>query len=178
MKNNLQDLVTLDDLLKKGIISEEEFNSAKDKILNKSNAGDTGNLFGLNENTYSFLIHISVLLGFVHFLIGFIVPVVLWTLNRENSKTIDQHGKNVLNWILSFAIYSVIATLILFPMNSFMQVPISFSYNLNLLPSLFTAFFPVVVLMIINILFILIGGLKASTGVIWKYPLSIRFFKN
>lgn len=178
MRRSFEDLEKLGELLKKDIISEAEFNTEKDKILGKSSNGIVGNLFGLNENTYCFLIHFSVLLGFVHLLLGLVAPIVLWTLNRETNPTIDQHGRNVLNWVLSFTIYLFITIIIIFPMNNFMQFPMSHSFNLNALPSLFTGIFPVTILMLLNILFILIGALKASTGQLWKYPLSIRFFKK
>ncbi|SFU13897.1 hypothetical protein SAMN04489724_4288 [Algoriphagus locisalis] len=178
MKKNLENLERLGALLNDGVITEEEFNYQKSKLLSTSTFTLSNNLFGLNENTYCFLIHISVLLGFVHLLLGLVVPIILWTLNRENNPTIDQHGRNVLNWILSFTIYLLITTIIIFPMNNFMQFPMSHSFNLNALPSLFTGIFPVTILMILNVLFILIGALKASTGKLWKYPLSIRFFKK
>ncbi|WP_339864252.1 DUF4870 domain-containing protein [uncultured Algoriphagus sp.] len=178
MKNNLENLERLGTLLQSGVITEEEFNSQKSKLLRTSSMSLSNNLFGLNENTYCFLIHSSVLLGFVHVLLGLIVPIILWTLNRENNPSIDQHGRNVLNWILSFAIYLLLSLIIVFPMNNFMQFPLSQSFNLNVLPSLFTGFFPITILMILNIIFILIGALKASTGQLWKYPLSIRFFKK
>tara|TARA_R110002020_G_scaffold178524_3_gene371551 strand:- start:40 stop:294 length:255 start_codon:yes stop_codon:yes gene_type:complete len=64
MKNNLQDLITLDDRLKNRVIAEEEFNSEKGKLLNNPNSEGSGNLFGLNENLYSFYIHITVLSAF------------------------------------------------------------------------------------------------------------------
>ncbi|RAI94186.1 DUF4870 domain-containing protein [Algoriphagus yeomjeoni] len=178
MRNNLENLERLGALLKNGVITEEEFNSQKSKLLGSSTKSLSDNLFGLNENSYCFLIHISVLLGFVHFLLGLVVPIVLWTLNRENNPTIDQHGRNVLNWIFSFALYMLIGLIIIFPMNNFMHLPFSFSFNLNSLPSLFTGFFPITILMILNIIFILIGSLKASTGKLWKYPLSIQFFRK
>lgn len=66
MRHNLEDLIKLDSLLKKGIITENEFNKEKDKILEGSANQNADNLFGLNENTYCFLIHISVLLEFIH----------------------------------------------------------------------------------------------------------------
>ena len=178
MKRNLDDLEKLDDLLKKGIITEDEFKKEKDKTLNSPNKFSTDNLFGLNENTYCFLIHISVLLGFIHIVLGFITPIILWTLNREKNKNVDQHGKNVLNWILSFVVYFSICLVIVFPLNRLLHLSINFSYDIESPISLFTGFIPITILMIFNILFIVIGGLKASSGKLWRYPLSIKFLKN
>ncbi len=178
MKSNIEDLEKLDGLMKKGIITEDEFTKEKDKILNNSNKLTADNLFGLNENTYCFLIHFSVLLGFIHILLGLITPIILWTLNREKYKSVDQHGKNVLNWILSFLIYLSICFIIVFPLHGFMNFSTNFSYNFSSPISLFSGFLPITILMTLNIIFIIIGGLKASSGKLWKYPLSIKFFKN
>lgn len=178
MRRSFEDLEKLGELLKKDIISEAEFNTEKDKILGKSSNGIVGNLFGLNENTYCFLIHISVLLGFLHLVLGLVAPIILWTLNRENNQTIDAHGKNVLNWILSFAIYMSICLIIVFPLNSILHLSLSLSYDFSLQPQIFSGFLPITLLMIINILFILVGGIKASSGVVWKYPFSLKFFKK
>lgn len=176
MKRNLEDLEKLNDLLKKGILTEVEFNKEKDKILNSPHTQITDNLFGLNENTYCFLIHFSVLLGFIHVILGLITPIILWTLNRDKNQNVDQHGKNVVNWILSFVIYMSICFIIIFPLNSLMHFSLNFSYNFSSPISLFSGFIPITILMILNIIFILIGGLKASSGKLWRYPLSIRFF--
>lgn len=178
MKRNLEDLEKLDDLLKKGILSQDEFNKEKIKILNSPIKLAYDNLFGLNENTYCFLIHISVLLGFIHVILGLITPIILWTLYREKNQRVDQHGKNVLNWILSFMIYLSICFIIVFPLNSFMNLSLNYSYNFSSPISLFSGFVPITILMILSIIFILVGGLKASTGKLWKYPLSIKFLKN
>lgn len=178
MKRNLEDLEKLDDLLKKGIISEDEFKKEKDKILNSPNKFISDNLFGLNENTYCFLIHISVLLGFIHAVLGLITPIILWTLNKEKNQNVNQHGKNVLNWILSFAVYLSICLIIIFPLNRLLHLSLNFSFNFSSPMSLFSGFVPITILMILNIIFIIIGAFKASSGKIWRYPLSIRFLKK
>lgn len=177
MKSNLDDLEKLDDLLKKQIITEDEFKKEKEKILNSSNKFATYNLFGLNENTYCFLIHISVFIGFINVVLGLITPVILWSLMRDKNRNVDQHGKNVINWILSFVIYIFICIIIVFPLNQFMHLSINFSYDFSSPISLFSGFIPITILMILNILFIVMGALKASSGKLWQYPLAIKFLK-
>ncbi|WP_057935658.1 DUF4870 domain-containing protein [Algoriphagus resistens] len=176
MKHNLDYLIKLDDLVKKGIITEDEFNCEKDKILGDSMTRRPGNLFGLNENTYCFLLHIAVFLGIVHILLALVAPVVLWTLNRQTSQLVDEHGRNVVNWVLSFFIYATICFVVIFPGIS--HLPMNISPNFNLLTSLYSGLFPITILLLISIMFVFIGGLKASNGQIWKYPLAIPFFKR
>lgn len=178
MKHKLDDLIKLDDLLKNGIITEDEFNREKDKILGDSATKRPENLFGLNENTYCFLPHISVFLGFVHVLLALVAPVVLLTLNRQTSQLVDGHGKNVVNRVLSFFIYTTICFIVIFPITGMSHLPMNISHNFNLLTSLYSGLFPITILLLISILFVLIGALKASNGQIWKYPLAIPFFKR
>lgn len=175
MKRNFEDLEKLDALLKKGIITEAEFRKEKDRILNGSVGTDTTNLFGLTENAYGFLIHISVLLGFIHVVLGFLAPVVLWALNRDKSQMVDQHGRNVLNWIFSLVLYLMLSFFIAFILGRYMHVSMDFSFNILSPLSMFRGFSPIPVLMILNILFVIIGAIKASSGKLWRYPLSIKF---
>jgi uncharacterized Tic20 family protein len=181
MKTKFDDLEKLNVLLKNGIINEDEFNREKEKILNSNYSNNTNELFGLKENSYCMLMHLSLFLGFIHILIGIFVPFVLWILNKDKNIQVDNHGKIVLNWILSVFIYSTLLFIIIFPFpfNIFSGNMMNFNLNfsINAPFSIFSRFLPFVILMLINILFIIIGAIKANSGILWNYPLSIRFFK-
>lgn len=177
MKRDLEELEKLDDLVKKGILAEDEFQKGKDRILNRPKSRISGNLFGLDEGTYCFLIHISILLGFVHLILGLIIPIVLWALNKNNNQSVNQHGKNALNWMFSFLLYFVVAMVIVFVMNRVFHKSINYSFDIRSPISLFTGFVPISILMLLNVLFILMGAIKASLGVLWEYPLSIKFIR-
>ena len=62
-----EDLKILDQLREKGSITEEEYQREKAKILNETTSSSTSSgskpLFGLEENTYLMLMHVSQLLG-------------------------------------------------------------------------------------------------------------------
>lgn len=177
MTRNFEDLEKLDDLLKKGIITDSEFRNEKNKILNSSAETSTGSLFGLSENAYGFLIHISVLLGFLHVILGFLVPVILWALNRDKSQFVDQHGKSVLNWLFSFVLYLMLSFLFMMLLGRTMHMSMNFSFNILSPVSMFSRFSLIPILMVLNIIFVVIGAIKASSGKLWRYPLSIRFIQ-
>ena len=111
-------------------------------------------VFGMKPDTYCMLLHLSQLLGST--CVGFAVPIVLWALVKDRNQLVDLHGKIVLNWLISFLIYMFAA---------------------GLLCIVFVGFFILPVLIVLAVIFPIIGAVKANDGVVWKYPLSIAFFK-
>jgi uncharacterized Tic20 family protein len=126
------------------------FSGSKIPFMNMSD------LLGMKPNTYCMLLHLSQLLNFVIPLAGIIVPVVLWAINKDKDSMVDQHGKIVVNWILSLVIYCAVSAILFIVIVGFVLL---------------------IVLSILAIIFPIIGGIKANDGIEWKYPLSIPFFK-
>ena len=124
---------------------------------NTNNAVSADNpLFGMRPNTYCMLIHLSQFSTFIVPLFGIIVPILLWLLNKDKNPMVDQHGKIVLNWMLSVIIYTIASIL---------------------LTIVVIGIIPLIALVITGIVFPIIGAIKANDGIVWKYPLSIPFFK-
>ena len=150
-----EDLKILDELREKGSISEEEYQREKEKILNdQGNAfSNTGKkpLFGLEENTYLMLMHLTQFAGAILPLAGFLVPILMWTTNKDTNANVDKHGKNILNCMISYAIYAVCITVI--------GIPVA------------------VVLGVLYAVFVVIATVKANNGEYWKYPFTIQFVK-
>ena len=146
------ELEKLNDLRQRGIISEEEFQQEKEKILNR-NTPKT--LPGVDANQYSMFIHLSQFMGVFTGGIGLLIPVILWLIKKDESPIIDNNGKIVINWILSFLIYAACAGILCLIV---IGIPL------------------LIALAICDFIFIILGSIKASSGVLWKYPLSIEFF--
>lgn len=146
------ELEKLNDLCQRGIISEEEFQQEKEKILNR-NTPKT--LPGVDANQYSMFIHLSQFMGVFTGGIGLLIPVILWLIKKDESPIIDNNGKIVINWILSFLIYGACAGILCLIV---IGIPL------------------LIALAICDFIFIILGSIKASSGVLWKYPLSIEFF--
>ena len=116
--------------------------------------------WGMDERAFLLLLHLSVLASMMLPLAGLILPIVMWATNRDRSPAVDEHGKVVLNWIISFVIYSVIAivlcfTVILLPIGLLMLLALS----------------------LVNIVFAIIGGIKANDGILWGYPGTLTFIR-
>lgn len=104
---------------------------------------------------WAMFLHLSLLAGFVVPVAGWVAPIVIWQIKKDELPGIDEHGRIVVNWMISAAIYFFVAFLLIFIV---VGIPI------------------MAVLGIITVVFPVIGGIKASKGEIWPYPMSLRIF--
>ncbi len=154
----------LHDLHAAGQLTDAELATAKAKVLNGSS------LSGIwpqpsadpivrekEENNWGMILHLSQLLGLTAApVVGLAAPIVIWLLMKEQYPGLDVHGKNVANWILSSLLYAVIGVASIFVGIGFILL---------------------VALYFMGIIFPIIGGIEASRGKVWKYPLTIEFLK-
>jgi uncharacterized Tic20 family protein len=146
------ELSKLNELREQGTLSEQEFEAAKAKVL-------SGNLSSMpdaleDRKLWPMLIHLTQLCGCLVPLVGWIVPIVIWQMQKDKIPECDAHGRAVANWLISFLIYSVVAFLLAFVI---IGIPILF------------------VLGILAVVFPVIGAIKANNGELWEYPMAIRF---
>lgn len=87
----------------------------------------------------------------------------MWLVKRHESPGIDAHGKESLNFQISWAIYGAILGALA---AALWIVLIGFLF----LAVLFIEFVAMIILTII-------GAVKASNGQLYRYPLTIRFLK-
>jgi len=116
-------------------------------------------VMGMKPNTYCMLLHLSQLLSCmsasVPFL-GLIAPIVLWVIAKDKNAQVDQHGKIAMNWQISCLIYYAVSAVLIIAIIGVFLLP---------------------VVIVLGIVFPIIGAVKANEGTVWKYPLSIPFFK-
>lgn len=176
MENKYNLLDKLKELLDKGVLTESEFQEEKGKILNTNKISEIS-FFGMSENVYCMLLHLSVLAVFLHWSLLIIAPFLLWIINRESSEAINRQGKNVLNWSISFLIYLLVIGLIYyFIIGGFTNLAGISSFWL-LSRALVFSTIPVIALIAILIVIAIIGSTKAYKGEEWKSPLAIQFIK-
>ena len=147
------DLQKLNDLKATGAITEEEYEAEKKKILNGT-ATSANPYWGMDEKKYSMMLHLAQLTNFVVPSLGLILPIVMWVLFKDQNEFINNNGRMAVNWIISNIIYCFV----LIPL-CFVIIGIPFMVALGIL----------------NVVFCIIAGLKASEGTVWKYPLSFNF---
>lgn len=108
-----------------------------------------------NARFWAMALHLSMLLGLAVPVLGFVAPIVIWQVKKNSIPELDAHGRAAANWMISCLIYLGISTVLTF----------------------FLIGFPLLVLVaLLGIIFPIIAGIKASDGVVWKYPLSLPIF--
>ncbi|MFI2742556.1 DUF4870 domain-containing protein [Zhouia sp. PK063] len=142
--------------------------------------------------------HISVFSKYIIPFGNFIIPLVLWLSNKNNSPFVDETGKRVLNFQLSLLLYAIIFAIISLPFALLFAGDIFHFFsitdinsrvlNFNLNPfshsfwikGIFMAFIGIIAMglkFLFDVVFVIIGAIKASNGEIYHYPLTINFIK-
>jgi len=101
------------------------------------------------------LTHLSQLLDFVTGIGGFLVPLIIWLIKKDEVFDMDRHGKAILNFRISMFIYLLIC------------VPAILLFGLGILGF--------IVIGIFYLIFPIINALRASNNQPPNYPLSIQF---
>lgn len=152
---DLDKLEKLNELKAQGVITEEEFQQQKEKILNQPATAASAGLDFNDVRSYSMFMHLAQLCAFILPLLGWVVPLVMW-LTRKEDQYIDQQGKVVFNWIISAVIYGFVSLLLMVVL---IGIPL------------------MIALVVCNIVFAIMGALRAKDGIVKNYPLAIRFFR-
>lgn len=145
-----------------------------------------------NVVTNAVFIHLSGFIKLVFPLLFIIVPILIWSRNKEND-FIDDHGRQAINFHISMMIYSLLiislfigwTILSLTDLIAFAELMDTYEdtdfLNLRWAPwmiwllillglSVAKFFFEIIVM--------LIATLRASDGKLYKYPLSFQFLKE
>ena len=92
------------------------------------------------------------LLGFF----SFVGPLIIWLLKKNEDEFVDDQGKEALNWqitmIIAFAACFILSFLII---------------GIFLMP----------IVGVLNLIFLIIGAVKANDGIKYRYPFNIRLIK-
>jgi len=140
-----------------------------------------------NDNNNAFLIHISAFAGYVFPFGSVLLPLILWNVKKDRSEMLDQHGKEAVNFNLSYYLYTFILglTLIPFTFGTFFRHfrhfdnfdHFNFDFNFTNLFG-FVGFGSLLsVLVLAKFILIIVAAVKASRGEFYHYPLTINFIK-
>lgn len=120
---------------------------------------------GENASTRSLevLCHVSAVAGFMVPFGNIWGPLIVWLLKRDESPGVDAHGKEALNFQISWSIYGLVLTAVMVGLWLILLGWI-------LIPVLAIGWVAMVILTVI-------GSIKASNGQLYRYPLTIRFLQ-
>jgi len=120
----------------------------------KTESGDkpqeSGGAISKDARTWAMLCHLLAIFT------GFIAPLVIWLMKKDEDVFIDSHGKEALNFQITVAIAMIVSWLLLFAVIGCVLMP---------------------AVCIVNIIFCILATMKANSGEPYRYPVSIRFIK-
>ena len=113
---------------------------------------------GESARSWCIGLHLS---GFCGILLGWslmhiLAPLAIWLIKRADSPEIDATGKEVLNFQISYSIYTGVAILLCFALIGFLILP---------------------VVLVTWIVCMVLAAVKVSNGETYRYPFTIRFLK-
>jgi hypothetical protein len=139
------------------------------------------------------IIHLSVFTKFFIPLGNFILPILIWTMNKDKSDFVDRHGKQAINFQISLLLYTIIIACLTIPLFLFgvlnsVEFPefwhmydfdfhISRRDSFNVILVTIIAGILAIAAFIFEIIFVIIATSKANQGEPYNYPITINFLK-
>lgn len=112
---------------------------------------------GAEQRNWAVVCHLSALLGFVVWGVGIVLgPLVAWLVKRDTHPFVDDQGKEALNFQITVFLAGLVCTGLMFVL---IGIPL------------------LVALGIFDLVCIVIAAVKASEGVAYRYPISLRLIK-
>ena len=126
-----------------------------------------------DRNTAMFA-HLAAFASMVFPFGNVIGPLIVWMVRRDRSAFIDRHGRESLNFQLTFTLIFMV----MMALAAGYAISSGLSDNeIGVFSSLIGFGFLFMVYSIAALVFIIIGAVKASNGEEYRYPLSIRFVR-
>jgi len=108
----------------------------------------------LSEKQWAMICHLGAFAGYVVPFGNIIVPLVIWSLKRNESAIIDKAGKESVNFQISITLYILVSIILIF---------------------LIIGIFLIIALFMVNVILVIIAAIKADKGETYEYPMSIKF---
>ena len=145
-----------------------------------------------HNKTVAAITHLSTLSQYFLPFGNFIFPIVIWSVSKNNSRFVDHHGRQAINFQLSVLLYSIVLAVVAIPLllvSIFKDVPLNAIINDNeIVVNNFSAGNITGVAVVAIMAVILFGALKmlefflvinaavkAANGELYQYPLTIPF---
>ncbi len=159
-----EELSRLRELHDEGALTDEEYEAAKARLLKQPGAMTSQDhpvrqeLFGMTPGSYAMAMHLSQYAGVLVPGAGFVVPLGMWLYGKDQSAFVDQHGRSLANFLISYFVYVCIFLALCLMLVGFLLLP------LFILFIIFTLIVPVM------------GAVAAQEGRSYSYPFTIKFF--
>ncbi len=119
-----------------------------------------------SERTYATLMHLSLLGYFAVWILMFAAPLIMWLIKKDESRFIDDHGRETLNFHISLTIYSFVL-----PLVAGLLTAVTCGLAA---PLVVIAFFLPFILGIVGMI---AASVAANKGEYYRYPMTLRFIR-
>ena len=109
-----------------------------------------GGSISKDARTWAMLCHLLAIFT------GFIAPLIIWLIKKDEDPFIDSQGKEALNFQITVTIAMIVSWLLCFACIGFVLAP---------------------AVAIVDIVFCILATIKVNAGQAYRYPISIRFIK-
>jgi len=109
-----------------------------------------------DDKLWGMLSHLGAFVGFFIPLGHILAPLIIYLVKKDSSPYVSNHAKESLNFQISITIYGIVAAIL-----AFIIIGIVLA----------------LALVIFEIIYIIIAGMRANKGEMYKYPLTLRFIK-
>ena len=89
-------------------------------------------------------------------LVGFLAPLLIWLLKKDEHEFVDEHGTAALNYHVSLIIYCAVSWALCF---IYIGIPM------------------LLAVVVMHIIFVILATVRASNGAPYRYPTAIPFIK-
>lgn len=111
---------------------------------------------------WAMLAHLLTLLGYLVGIGHFLPPLVIWLTKRDEDAFVADQAKESLNFQITFLLAAVIAAVVIVVLTwTCIGIPLAIAIGLAL--------------PIAHLALVVIAGVRASDGIRYRYPLTIRF---
>jgi uncharacterized Tic20 family protein len=115
---------------------DDDYDRPRKKKKKKGSSND--------ERQMAMFCHIGMLLG------GFVIPLIIYMTKKDESRFIEKHAREALNFAFSMLIYTLVGGLV-------------------------TCGIAVLVLSPLSLYFCIMAGMEANQGKMYRYPMCIHF---
>ncbi|MGM0751104.1 MAG: DUF4870 domain-containing protein [Bacillota bacterium] len=98
----------------------------------------------------------AALIYILSFFTAFIGPLIIWLIKKDDSAFVDYHGKEYFNFLISYAIYGLVSTILMVVLIGFILAP---------------------VVGVMALIFTILGAIRAYEGEQYRIPTVFRLLK-
>ncbi len=136
------------------------------------------------ERNWAMAMHLSAFAGAVGLPFGHVLgPLIVYLLRGHESEFIGEHGRASLNYQMTISILAIVAALVAGAMTlGFIETGANggaaqTAFGLGIATVWVALGIAAGVVVLLSVIFIIIGTVRASEGLTYNYPIAIRFLR-